>query len=420
MTPNLKKLMVVVTTEKDLNNLKAAFNCPSLTSGRLHTFHCEWSDGVALQLANPIFSHNQHLQKLVLVGKLQVSRLSFILPSHLVSLELKDSIIENEDPMIAAGALAHLKLLKLTNSYLGTVFTCKDNSFPVLEELYLASLPKLNMWEIKTGALPSLKKLVIIKCGMLHMFPLGLPFVSTLQQLECFGVPQEFIQKAEEYGWSRQSLRLPHNFEAIIEHSDTPVEFSSISKLYEQLIAGVLLNDKTQKYWVMKRNDSYYNCFMLYATCLHLAECNPFKENFLDNCWEWSEIEESEGVLTTLGKLKAPLFSSLFFYVMGEFDAGNLSPEITYEIAFWMKLPFSTSERCLKGARSYFAYAPGASHAEELVLHDKPKEKWIRLSIGEFMTSPAHINQNLTFWLAGIEPGIEFRGVVIEPKALIF
>ncbi|XP_056694532.1 disease resistance protein RPP8 [Spinacia oleracea] len=415
LSTNLKKLKVIVTTEKDL---KAVFNCPSLTVGRLHTFHCEWSNGVGLQLANPIFPHNQHLHKLVLVGKLQVNRLSFILPPNLVVLELKDSTLENEDPMMAAGALAHLKLLKLTNSFLGTTFTCKDDSFPVLEELYLASLPKLNMWEVQTGALPCLKKLVIIKCGMLHMFPLGLPFVSTLQQLECFGVPQEFVQKAEEAGWSRQSLRLPHNFEAIIEQSDTSVDFSSISKLYEQLTAGVFLNNKTQKYWVVKRNESYYNCFMLYANCLSLAECHPFKDIYLDNCWEWSEIEESEGVLIKVGKLKSPPFSNKFFNVLGDFDAGNLSPEITYEIAFVIKLPFLASERCLNGARSYFVYAPGTSNAEDSILHDKPKDEWTRVTVGEFRTSPEKIDQTLAFRLSGIEPGFEIRCVVIEPKAL--
>uniref|UniRef100_A0A803MQM0 Disease resistance protein n=1 Tax=Chenopodium quinoa TaxID=63459 RepID=A0A803MQM0_CHEQI len=415
LSTSLKKLKVIVTTEKDL---KAAFNCPSLTSGRLHTFHCEWSDGVALQLANPIFSHNQYLHKLVLVGKLQVNRLSFILPPNLVILELKDSNLENEDPMVAAGALPHLKLLKLTNSFLGTVFSCKDDSFPMLEELYLASLPKLNIWEVQTGALPCLKKLVIIKCGMLHMFPLGLPFVTTLQQLECFGVPQEFVQKAEECGWSRQSLRLPHNFEAIIEQSDTPVDFSSISKLYEQLIAGGFLSNKTQasspKYWVVKGNDIYYNSFMLYAPCLSLAECHPFKDISLDNCWEWSQIEESEGALITVGKLKSAPFSNKCFYVGGEFDAGNLSPEITYEIAFVIKVPLSASERCLKAARSYFSYAPGTSHAEELMLVDKQKDVWIELVVGEFMTSSASFDQTLYFRLAGIESGFEIRGVVIR------
>ncbi|CAO2828672.1 unnamed protein product [Amaranthus hypochondriacus] len=414
LSSGLKKLKVVVTTEKDL---KAAFNCPSLTSGQLHTFHCEWS-GVALRLANPIFSHNQHLHKLVLVGKLQVNRLSFVLPSNLVVLELKDSIIELEDPMVAIGALTHLKLLKLSNSYSGTSFVCNYSSFPVLEELYLANLPKLNVWEVQSGALPCIKKLVIIKCGKLHMFPLGLPFVATLQQLECFGVPQEFVQKAEECGWSRQILKLPHNFEAIIEQSDIPVDFFSVSKLYEQLSVGVFLNNKTQKYWVVKQNDRYYNCFMFYATYLHLTECDPFTLHSLDNCWEWTLIEESEGVLITVGKIKPRAFSDKFFYVEGDFDAGNLSPEITYEITFVIKFPLTASQRCLRGVRSYFSYASGNTNAQELNLHDKPRDEWIRLAIGEFMTSPASAEQTLIFRLAGIEPGFEIQGVVIEPKTV--
>lgn len=153
---------------------------------------------------------------------------------------------------------------------------------------------------------------------------------------------------------------------------------------------------------------------MLYATCLSLAECDPFKYVPLDNCWGWSVIEESDGALITVGKLKPASFSNKLFYVMGDFDAGNLSPEISYEVAFVIKVPFSASERCLKAARSYFSYAPGTSHAEEIVLVDKQKDVWIQIVIGEFMTSPASIDQTLHFRLAGIEPGFEIQGVVVR------
>lgn len=124
----------------------------------------------------------------------------------------------------------------------------------------------------------------------------------------------------------------------------------------------------------------------------------------------------SEGVLITVGKVKPRPFSDKLFYVEGYFDAGNLSPEITYEITFIVKLPLSLSERCLMGARSNFAYAPGTSYEQELNLHDKPRDEWIQLTIGEFMTSPARVEQTLIFRLAGIEPGFEFQGAVIKPK----
>lgn len=102
----------------------------------------------------------------------------------------------------------------------------------------------------------------------------------------------------------------------------------------------------------------------------------------------------------------------------GDFDAGNLSPEITYEITFVIKFPLTASQRCLRGVRSYFSYASGNTNAQELNLHDKPRDEWIRLAIGEFMTSPASAEQTLIFRLAGIEPGFEIQGVVIEPKTV--
>ena len=243
LSTTVKKLNVIVSMEKDL---KAAFNCPSLMSDRLHTFRCQWRDGLALQCVNSALFENQHLHKLVLVGKLQVKNLSIILPSNLVILELRDSLLHDEDPMVAIGALSHLKLLRLSNSYLGTAFNCEADSFPMLEELYLENLSNLSIWQIQKGAMPCLKKLVIIKCGNLRKFPEGIPFVATLQQLEAFGVPNEFGEKAIECGWSKQSLRLPHNIEAIIERCDSPVDISSIRKLYEQVTKGIFLNNKKQ------------------------------------------------------------------------------------------------------------------------------------------------------------------------------
>ncbi|XP_021725912.1 probable disease resistance protein RXW24L [Chenopodium quinoa] len=242
LSTTISKLKVIVSTEK---NLEAVFDSPSIFSNHLHTFHCEWSVDVALKYVNHAISQNQHIHKLVLVGQINVEKLSLILPPNLLILELKDSILENEDIMVVAGALAHLKLLRLSNSYMGTTFTCNFGSFLQLEELYLENLQNLAMWTIKKGAMSSLKKLEILNCQSLH-FPQGLVFVTTLQQLEYFGVPKKFGEEARVHGWSQKRLRLPHNYEAIIEQCDDPVDMSSIHKLYEQLTAGIFLNNRTK------------------------------------------------------------------------------------------------------------------------------------------------------------------------------
>nr|BAM64835.1 hypothetical protein [Beta vulgaris] len=243
LSPTLKKLKVIVSTT---NDLEASFNCPSLILDRLNTFHCQWGDGIVLQHVNKI-SHNRHLHKLVLVGPIHAKlKLSVMLPCNLVMLELRDSILHSVDPMVAIGALTHLKLLRLFNTYTGNEFLCKTDSFPVLEELYLESLPNLNLWTVQIGAMVSLKKVEILWCKKLQQFPQGLAFITTLQQLEFLGMPEEFGREAKESGWSRKGLKLPQNMEAIIEQCDARVDISSISKLYAQLTAGVFLNNKKQ------------------------------------------------------------------------------------------------------------------------------------------------------------------------------
>ena len=74
-----------------------------------------------------------------------------------------------------------------------------------------------------------------------------------------------------------------------------------------------------QKYWVMKQNEHYYNCFMLYASCLSLCQsvpggdCYPGYHHPLD--WEWSQMKEryvQEYFFKIVKKLVYQYFGSLF------------------------------------------------------------------------------------------------------------
>jgi len=42
----------------------------------------------------------------------------------------------------------------------------------------------------------------------------------------------------------KEAIKLPHNFEAVIKDSDSPINRSSPEKLLEQLRAGIFLNDR--------------------------------------------------------------------------------------------------------------------------------------------------------------------------------
>ncbi|KAL9237519.1 hypothetical protein vseg_012055 [Gypsophila vaccaria] len=341
LSNTLKKLKIVVLHE---NELKAAFCCPSLMDDVLHTFHCEMRDGLVLFNVEPLHAR-QHLLKLTLIGEIQI-KLSLILPVNLVKLRLKDSMIKDSDLMKALGALAHLKLLSLSNAYVGTTLFCRSGSFPQLEELSVESLPCLDTWKIHKGAMPCLKKLEIVRCWHLRNFPGGLSSVTTLEQLEFFDMPNSFRKQATACGWAPLKLRLPHNFASIIKHSDSPVDSSSIFKLHEQLTEGIYLDNKTKKYWVAKQHGSYVNSFMVYALGLRLCLKKFWKvvsEDIEEICKEMKdcphiecrEVINSPEVGTMVMVVKKSSISSGYFHVVGEFDLGNLSVEVAYEI-YWL------------------------------------------------------------------------------------
>ncbi|KNA24579.1 hypothetical protein SOVF_014460 [Spinacia oleracea] len=411
----VKRLKVVVSTQKDL---EATFSCPNLISHQLRSFQCHWGDEIVLGHVNPMFAHNQHLSKLVLIGQVKVKNFSLILPSNLVILELEDSVVDYEDPMEAIGALAHLKLLRLSNAYTGTTFKCKIGSFPMLEEFHLENLHELSKWVIEEGAMQSLKKVQISGCRKLQHLPQGLEFVRTLQVLEFIGVPKAFVKEATECGWSRKLLRLPHNFYAIIEQCDSPVDFSSISKLHEQLRAGVFLNEKKQKYWVLKQNEVYHNCFMLYATFLdpgfsRRPVSDEFDLHYDEGCWEWIDVKESDGALMKMIKIN---YHCDDFAVSGEFLVNNLSPQVTYHVVCVIMLPESAKTARFYSASSRITYPDRRLQLKDLNMDGMPRGKWIRLPICDYDTPRISRGGKINFSLSFEEPGLLIQGVIIEPK----
>lgn len=429
LSPTIKKLKVAVSTETDL---VAAFNCSSLMLHQLHTFHCEWGDGIVLQKEDSAF-HGQHLHKLVLVGKIQVNNFSLMLPSNIVILELKDTALQNkngedDNPMVFIGALARLKRLKLSNFYLGSTFICKFRSFPQLEELHLENLNNLEIWSVNEGAMSSLKKLVILYCGKLLEFPQGLPFMASLEKLEYFGVPEEFGQKAIECGWSGERLKLPHNIQAIIRMCDSPVDVSSITKLYEQLTAGVFFRNKWQRYWVEKLDGRYCNCFMLYTTYhdpLIDSRLDVIELHNIGLCklahgrWEFCKMEESSsGGSTMVGKLNSVTSNSSLFNVQGRINIEFLTPDTSYEIAFKIKLPRSRLN-VFRGSKNMICQTQVLENnckplEQEHDLSDKPRDEWIQFSAGPF--KPSSSSGYVKFFLTRICVGVMFQGVIIQPK----
>ncbi|XP_074291995.1 putative disease resistance protein At1g50180 [Silene latifolia] len=437
----LKKLKIVVSREEEL---KAAFRCPSLMADVLHTFHCDLRHGLALCDVEPLHSR-QHLLKVTLIGEIQM-RLALVLPINLVRLELRDSVIEDASFLEALGTLAHLKRLYLSNAYVGTKLSCMVGSFPQLEELNVESLPILTTWTIEKGAMPSLKKLEISRCWCLKNFPEGLPLVTTLEQLEFFDMPDSFNSQATKYGWTPLKLRLPHNFASIIKLSDSPVDSSSIQKLYEQLIIGIFLDNKTMKYWVTKKDGSYINSFMVYVRGLWVCSGCLLKARLgtrdiqkrlkvTEHCpyVEIKEVIESleDGTMVTVAKIKS-LISSRYTHVIGKFDLENLSMEVKYEIDWIIMFQEPEhSENSKKPGRIFVDEVDGETKIKtqlngkemyEEVIHGnygKRLNEWIRIPGGEFETHPSMEEQmelSLSF-AEGMNPfELIIKGFIIRPK----
>ncbi|KAK8633210.1 hypothetical protein V6N13_014058 [Hibiscus sabdariffa] len=77
---------------------------------------------------------------------------------------------------------------------------CSTHGFRKLESLILCVLYNLEEWEVEDGAMPCLRQVEIRACGGLKMFPNGLRYITTLQELKIESMPKMFIDKLVEGG----------------------------------------------------------------------------------------------------------------------------------------------------------------------------------------------------------------------------
>jgi hypothetical protein len=105
-----------------------------------------------------------------------------MLPTNLAKFTLASASLR-QDPMPVLEKLQSLRILRLLeDSYVGRDLICSTRGFPSLQKLELESLPNLQNWKIKEGAMPMLHHLKIDWCDNLCMLP-ELQFVPTLLSL---------------------------------------------------------------------------------------------------------------------------------------------------------------------------------------------------------------------------------------------
>ncbi|MFQ6630545.1 hypothetical protein Gotur_009357 [Gossypium turneri] len=97
------------------------------------------------------------------------------------------------DPMPTLGKLPNLKILELQKAaFIGEEFHCSTEGFPELYYLKLGSISTVKHWIVDKSSMPKLRHLEIIDCKSLEMLPVGLMFITTLEELKIELMPKAF------------------------------------------------------------------------------------------------------------------------------------------------------------------------------------------------------------------------------------
>ncbi|GMY35968.1 putative disease resistance RPP13-like protein 3 [Fagus crenata] len=175
--PNLQ-VLTGIAINKDTEYLFAKARFPNLRKLGLHNFFL----GRELE----ILSSLQNLRQL---QTLKIYNLFQLQSPYSIHLTLtKVTLVEAElipTVFTMLGSLPNLRILKLRGVHLNLgqlTLHCSESSFPHLEVFVMAHLLIIN-WELKKGAMPSLRRLVIDRCHLLE-FPKELWCLTALRDVQ--------------------------------------------------------------------------------------------------------------------------------------------------------------------------------------------------------------------------------------------
>ncbi|ESQ55386.1 hypothetical protein EUTSA_v10026213mg [Eutrema salsugineum] len=208
------------------------------------------------------------------------------------------------------------------------------------------------------------------------------------------------VKNIEIYSAGEVPAKQPHNYEAILRDADHPISLST-----EQLRSGVFLKPaRLIKYWVDEKNS---NCFMIFPRNLSITWSDD------PNYWTWSPESPNETVEA------AELRNVCWLDITGKFDTRNLTPGITYEVVFKVKLkdPAYGWETPV----NLKLVLPNEKPKEQKVnLRERPRYQWLDITIGEFKPencSAGEITFSMYEHVAGVwKKGLFLKGVAIRPK----
>lgn len=173
---NLANLRTLVVTNKSL-----AGNAHTLeyigNLRRLHSLSIKFR--IAVIPITKSLSYCKRLKWVFLWGTIKDPSDLRFLPDSVTNLTLVSSEF-TKDPMPTLGSLSNLTGLDLYEVYVGKKMVCSHDAFPSLQILRLRYLPNLEEWDVKDGALPSLKGFQIDHCEKLNMIPEQVRYVPPI------------------------------------------------------------------------------------------------------------------------------------------------------------------------------------------------------------------------------------------------
>ena len=105
--------------------------------------------------------------------------------------------------MVVLGQLPNLQVLKLKNAaYSSHDLHCGRNLFPKLQVLKLVNLA-IREWTIAQGTMPSLRSVVINRCGHLEGLPSALREMPVFQELELWSPHGQVVDEARKIEMAR-------------------------------------------------------------------------------------------------------------------------------------------------------------------------------------------------------------------------
>ncbi|KAF8026890.1 hypothetical protein BT93_F3398 [Corymbia citriodora subsp. variegata] len=214
------------------------------------------------------------------------------------------------------------------------------------------------------------------------------------------------LEKPKQTGKARVT-RPPHNYVAIVKHSDVPIQTFPLDKLCDQLYDGVVLQKGKKKYWVDRSLNK--NCFLVFARELAIT----WGQN--SEYWEWKTVKESGNVDIEV----AELIRACWLDISGKFRTVALSPMTLYEVSL-VALMTESSRGWGVPVKIIITLPDGSQLEFEESLRNKRRKEWIHVLMGEFMTSSKNIGEirfcisehSTTNW----KRGLVVKGVAFRPK----